>query len=264
MNFGLKDKRALVTASSAGIGLSIAKSLALEGCHVFVNGRTEDRVKEAMEKICAEHPQAKLEPIVLDLGTKEGFTRLTKELKEIDILINNLGIYEVRDFFEISDEDWYRLFEVNVMSGIRLSRHFIPSMQKRGWGRVVFISSESGINIPTEMIHYGMTKTCQLCLTQGLAQTCKATGVTVNAVLPGPTWSEGVEKFVDDIAKKQKIERREVEKDFFRTVRASSLLQRFATTDEVASLVAYVCSEQAAAITGASLRVDGGIVRSIH
>lgn len=263
MDFGLEGKSALVTASSAGIGYSIAQQLANEGATVYINGRTKERVDHAIAEIKKANPAAKLLPLVLDLGTKAGFEALKGKLQSVDILINNLGIYEVKDFFEITDEDWLRIFEINVLSGIRLSRHFIPRMKSRGWGRVVFISSESAINISPEMIHYALTKTAQLSLTQGLAQVCKATGVTVNAVLPGPTYSEGVEKFVEDVAKSKGKDPKVVEQEFFQSVRPTSLIQRFVTTDEVAALVTFVCSQQAAAITGASLRVDGGVVRSI-
>lgn len=260
MDLGLKGKKALVTASTGGIGLAIAKALAQEGAIVYVNGRSQKSVDEAIKKL--NSPSVKGAPF--DLSTKEGVDQIIQTLPEVDILINNLGIYEPKDFVEISDEDWLRLFDVNVMSGVRLSRHYLPGMLKRNQGRIIFISSESGVNIPVEMIHYGMTKTAQLAIARGLAELTKGTNVTVNSVLPGPTYSEGVEKFVQDLADTQNSTVKQVSDDFFKSTRPSSLIQRFATVDEVASLVAFTCSPQAAAINGAPLRVDGGVIRSAH
>jgi NAD(P)-dependent dehydrogenase (short-subunit alcohol dehydrogenase family) len=263
MNLGLENKRALITGSTAGIGLAIARSLASEGAAVIVNGRTQQRVDEAIDEIRKASPSAKLEGFAGDLGTAEAVAEVTKRWPQIDILVNNLGIFEPKPFEMIPDEDWMRFFEVNVMSGVRLSRAYLPGMKQRNWGRIVFISSESAVNIPAEMIHYGMTKTAQLAIARGLAETTVGTGVTVNSVLPGPTRSEGVEQFVSDLAKSKNITESEVERDFFKHMRPSSLLQRFATTDEVAAMVTYVCSEKASATNGAALRVDGGVVRSI-
>lgn len=263
MDLGIQQKTALVTASTAGIGFSIAEHLARDGATVYINGRSKERVQEAIQKIQKKVPAAKLLPLPLDLSTKEGLEQITKEIAAVDILVNNLGIYTVKDFEEISDEEWLNIFYVNVMTGIRLSRHFIPKMKEKRWGRVIFISSESAISIPPEMIHYGLTKTAQLSLTQGLAQHCKATGVTVNAILPGPTYTEGVEKFLTEVAASRGIDSKQAEEEFFKNTRPASLIQRFATADEVAALVTFVCSEKASAITGASLRVDGGCVRSI-
>lgn len=263
MELGLQNKTALVSASTAGIGLATVAHLAKEGATVYVNGRTEERVQEAMKKIAQTGAKGKLIPLVYDLSTKEGIQEVIDQISAVDILVNNLGLYNVKEFEQITDEEWLDIFYTNVMSGIRLSRHFMPKMKAKKWGRIVFISSESAINIPTEMIHYGLTKTAQLALTQGLAQHCKASGVTVNAVLPGPTYTEGVKKYVDEMAKTRGMSAQQAEAEFFKTVRPASLIQRFATPDEVASLVTFVCSDKAAAITGASLRVDGGCIRSI-
>jgi NAD(P)-dependent dehydrogenase (short-subunit alcohol dehydrogenase family) len=229
----------------------------------MVNGRSQRRVEEAVRRIQGQHKDAQVTGIAADLGTKEGVALLTGRLRSVDILVNNLGIFEPKPFPEISDEDWLRFFEVNVLSGVRLSRFYLPGMLQRNWGRVVFISSESGLNIPVEMIHYGVTKTAQIALARGLAETTAGTNVTVNSVLPGPTRSEGVEQFVQDLAKGQGTDAATVEAEFFRTARPSSLLKRFATPEEVAALVVYVCSPRASATNGAALRVDGGVVRSI-
>ncbi len=263
MDLGLANKTALVTGSTAGIGLAIARALANEGARVIVNGRTQKRVDEAITDIRRGVANANAEGIAADLGTAQGAENLTKRLPRVDILVNNLGIFEPKSFEQISDSDWMKFFEVNVLSGVRLSRFYLPQMKERNWGRIVFISSESAVNIPAEMIHYGMTKTAQLAIARGLAETTAGTNVTVNSVLPGPTRSEGVEGFVEDLAKSKGISQNEVEKDFFKHMRPSSLIQRFATTDEVAAMVTYVCSERASATNGAALRVDGGVVRSI-
>jgi NAD(P)-dependent dehydrogenase (short-subunit alcohol dehydrogenase family) len=263
MNLELKGKTALVTGSTVGIGFAIARTLASEGAMVVVNGRTGGRVTEAVAKIGAEVPGAQVSGIAADLGTAAGVGQLVAEHPDVDILVNNLGIYEHKPFEEITDADWLRFFEVNVLSGVRLSRHYLPRMKRRDWGRIVFVSSESGINIPAEMIHYGMTKSAQISIARGLAETTAATGVTVNSVLPGPTASEGVAGFVDQLAKERGVPVAEVERDFFRTTRPASLLKRFIQPDEVASLVAYVCSPLAAATNGAALRVEGGCVRSM-
>ena len=260
MNLEIQDKTALVSGSTKGIGYAIAASLAREGARVIVNGRGDKAVAEALAQIRQEVPQAKLEGFAGDLSTEEATEKLLQQFPNIDILVNNLGIYEPKPFEDIPDEDWRRFFEVNVLSGIRLSRAYLSGMKKRNWGRVIFISSESGINIPTEMIQYGMTKTAQLAISRGLAQTCAGTGVTVNAVLPGPTRSAGVEVFVDQMSGGQPFD--EFEKMFFEKVRPSSLIKRFATPEEVAHLVTYLCSPLASATTGAALRVDGGVVSS--
>jgi NAD(P)-dependent dehydrogenase (short-subunit alcohol dehydrogenase family) len=258
MDLDLKGKKALVTGSTVGIGFAIAKALAEEGATVYINGRTLQRVEEAIEKLPFD-----VMPAPFDLSTKEGVEALTKNIPQIDILINNLGIYEAKQFEDISDEDWMRFFEINVLSGIRLSRFYFPKMKAKNWGRILFISSESAVNIPAEMIHYGMTKTAQIAIARGLAELTIGTNVTVNSILPGPTYSEGVEDFVHQIANTQNLSTDKVEKDFFKTMRPSSLIQRFATTDEVGALAAFISSDKAAAINGAALRVEGGIVRSI-
>ena len=257
MNLQLNGKTALVTGSTAGIGLAIATALAQEGATVIINGRTQERVDAALKSSGAAHGFA------ANLGTDDGVSKLIARFPEVDILVNNLGIFEVKPFGEITDEGWRRFFETNVLSGVRLSRHYIRPMLTRNWGRIVFISSESGLQIPADMIHYGMTKTAQLAISRGLAETTAGSGVTVNAVLPGPTASEGANQFVDRAAKAQGVTAQDVEREFFRSIRPSSLLQRFATSEEVAAVVAFVCSPLASAINGAALRADGGVVRSI-
>jgi NAD(P)-dependent dehydrogenase (short-subunit alcohol dehydrogenase family) len=263
MDLQLSDKLALVTGSTAGIGLAIGSTLADEGATVIINGRSEKRVSEAIEKIRQKHPRAKLEPLVADLSTLEAVKRAAGSFPHVDVLINNLGIYEPKSFEDISDEDWMAIIETNFMSGVRLSRHYLPKMKAKNWGRIIFISSESAINIPVEMIHYGLTKTMQLALARGLAETTAGTGVTVNSILPGPTRSEGVEGFVSQMAKSRNVEPSVIEEEFFETVRPSSLLKRFATTEEVAALVAFVASPLSSATNGTALRADGGVTRSI-
>jgi len=257
MNLQLEGKTALVSGSTGGIGLAIAAALTSEGASVIVNGRTQERVESAAKRIGAAHG------IAADLATEEGARALFARFPEVDILVNNLGIFEPKPFADIPDADWRRFFEVNVLSGVRLSRHYMAPMMKKNWGRIVFISSESALQIPVEMIHYGMTKTAQLAISRGLAETTTGTAVTVNSVLPGPTASEGVNDFVDNLARGKGLKRDEFEQKFFSEARPSSLLQRFATPEEVASAVAFVCSPLASAINGTALRVDGGVVRSI-
>lgn len=263
MDLQLAGKQAVVTGSTAGIGFAIAESLAKEGASVVVNGRTEQRVNDAVEKLRASGVRGKVEGVAADVGTAEGTETLTRRVPEIDILVNNAGIFEVKPFEQIDDDDWRRFFDVNVLSGVRLSRHYLPGMKKRNWGRIVFISSESALQIPAEMIHYGMTKTAQLAVSRGIAETTAGTNVTVNSVLPGPTASEGVERFVHQLASEQKTDAAAVEREFFRTMRSTSLLKRFAKPEEVAAMVTFVCSPLSSATNGAALRVDGGVVRSI-
>jgi NAD(P)-dependent dehydrogenase (short-subunit alcohol dehydrogenase family) len=263
MDLGLKGKRALVSGSTAGIGFATAQLLAREGAHVIVNGRTDARVQAAVQKIRASVPGADVTGVVADAGSAAGAAAIFAAQADVDVLVNNLGIFEPKPFEQISDQEWSHFFEVNVLGGIRLSRHYVPGMRARNWGRVVFVSSESGLQIPTEMIHYGMTKTAQLAVARGLAETLAGTNVTVNSVLPGPTSSEGVSSFVADLAKSQNKDVASVEQDFFQQARPSSVIQRFATPEEVASLIVYVCSAAASATTGAALRVDGGVVRAI-
>jgi NAD(P)-dependent dehydrogenase (short-subunit alcohol dehydrogenase family) len=263
MDLLIKGKLALVTGSSAGIGFAIAEGLARENATVIVNGRSEARVKKAADLIRQKIPEAKVETFASDLSTSEGCDALTSRYPDLDILVNNLGIFNPQPFEEISDDEWRRFFEVNVLSGVRLSRHYLPRMKKKDWGRIVFISSESAVQIPVEMIHYGFTKTAQLAISRGLAESTIGTGVTVNAVLPGPTASEGVTDFVAKLASQSKQTASEFEKFFFEKVRPSSLLKRFETPDEIANLVLFICSPLASATNGAALRVDGGVLRSI-
>ncbi|MEY2483804.1 MAG: hypothetical protein QOK24_2332 [Verrucomicrobiota bacterium] len=262
MDLQLAGKLALVSGSTAGIGFAIANALAHEGACVIVNGRGDERVRSAIERIRAQNPNAQLEPLPADLAGATGAEEAVRRFPEVDVLVNNLGIFEPKPFEEIPDADWLRFFEVNVMSGVRLSRAYLPRMKQRNWGRIVFISSESGLQIPAEMIHYGVTKTAQIAVARGIAETCAGTGVTCNAVLPGPTASEGVNEFVGSLAQQAGQTREQVEKEFFEKARPSSLLKRFATPDEVAAMVVFVCSPLSSATNGAALRVDGGVVRS--
>ena len=263
MDLQFHGKKALVTGSTGGIGLAIAHRLAQEGAMVVVNGRGADRVEKAVEEIRRAVPDASITGTAADLATDKGAELLIRECSSVEILVNNVGIYDAKPFFDISDAEWLRFFETNVMGGVRLSRAYLPGMLQRNWGRIVFISSESAINIPVEMIHYGMTKTAQLAVSRGLAEMTAGTGVTVNSVLPGPTRSEGVEGFVSGMAQSQGKTTAEVEQDFFEHIRPSSLLRRFAEPEEVAAMVAFVCSPLASATNGAALRVDGGVVRSV-
>ncbi|MCU1304435.1 MAG: fabG 8 [Candidatus Sulfotelmatobacter sp.] len=263
MNLELEGKRALVTGSTAGIGYSIAERLAAEGASVIVNGRTQKRVDQALAKLSGAGGRGLLKGLAADLGTAEGVRQAVEQFPDLDILVNNLGIFEPKTFEEISDADWLRFFEVNVMSGVRLSRHHLPRMKRRDWGRIIFISSESAVQIPSEMIHYGMTKTAQLAVARGMAETTAGTNVTVNSVLVGPTGSEGVMDFVDQLAAQQKTDRESVEKSFFQSMRPTSLLKRFIEPKEIGAFVAFLCSPMASAINGAALRADGGVVRSI-
>ena len=262
MDLQLTDKLALVSGSTAGIGFAIANGLAREGARVIINGRTDERVTAAVERIRSTNANAKLEGIAADLGSIAGVEEVVRRFPNVEILVNNLGIFEPKPFDQISDEEWIRFFEINVMSGVRLSRAYLPPMKNRNWGRIVFISSESGVQIPVEMIHYGVTKTAQIAVARGIAETCAGTGVTCNAILPGPTASEGVSDFVDSLALQAGHTRERVEKEFFEKARPTSLLKRFATPEEVAAMVVFVCSPLSAATNGAAVRVDGGVVRS--
>jgi NAD(P)-dependent dehydrogenase (short-subunit alcohol dehydrogenase family) len=255
----LSNRLALVTGSTAGIGNAIATSLAREGARVIVNGRSQASVDDAVSKIKST-AGGPVQGFAGDLSTAAAAEKLMRQHPNIEILVNNIGIFEPKPFEEISDADWKRFFDVNVLSGVRLARLCLPAMRRANWGRIVFISSESAINTPPDMIHYGMTKTAQLAVSRGLAETCAGTSVTVNAVLPGPTHSAGVEEFVHQISGGKPFA--EFEKEFFKTIRPSSLLKRFATTEEVANLVTYVCSPLSSATNGAALRVDGGVVQT--
>jgi NAD(P)-dependent dehydrogenase (short-subunit alcohol dehydrogenase family) len=260
MDLHLTNKLALVTGSTAGIGYAIAEALAREGARVIVNGRSQAAVADAVARLNAVGTE--VSGFAGDLSTAAAAERVAQQYPEVDILINNLGIFEAKPFEEIPDADWVRFFEVNVLSGVRLARLYLPAMKRRNWGRIIFISSESAVQIPTEMIHYGMTKTAQLAVSRGLAESVAGTGITVNSILPGPTKSRGVIDFVDSLAKADGISFEEFEKAFFQKARPTSLIQRFASPEEVASMVAYIASPLASATTGAALRVDGGVVKS--
>lgn len=263
MDLQLKAKTALVTGSTAGIGFAIAGALAREGASVVITGRTQERVDDAIENVRREIRDVKISGIAADLATPDGISKCIRAVPTVDVLINNLGVYEPKPFEQITDNDWHAIIETNFMSGVRLSRHYLPRMKAVNWGRIIFISSESAGNIPVEMIHYGVTKTMQVALARGLAETTAGTAVTVNSVLAGPTRSEGVEKFIADMARTKNVTPDDIEKEFFSTARPGSLLQRFATTDEVAALVAFVASPLSSATNGAALRVEGGVLRSI-
>jgi NAD(P)-dependent dehydrogenase (short-subunit alcohol dehydrogenase family) len=263
MDLQLINKKALVTGSTAGIGFAIAQQLAAEGATVIINGRTEQRVNEAIAQIKKMYPKSQLLAAPADVSKKEEIKKLFEQINEIDILVNNAGIYDVKPFLEIPDEEWLNIFDVNVMSGIRLSRHYLSGMLKKDWGRIIFISSESALQIPGEMVHYGMTKTAQLAVARGIAESLSGTNITVNSVLPGPTRSEGVSHFIENLSKEQHKTADEIEAEFFSTVRPSSLIKRFTTTEEVAHMVTYLCSPLSSATTGASIRVEGGVLRSI-
>jgi NAD(P)-dependent dehydrogenase (short-subunit alcohol dehydrogenase family) len=263
MNLQLEGKKTLVTGSTAGIGFAIAGALTREGASVVITGRTQQRVDKATESIRKEIRDAKISGIAVDLATPDGISKCIEAVPAVDVLVNNVGVYEPKPFEQITDDDWRKIIEVNFMSGVRLSRHYLSRMKTANWGRIIFISSESAVNIPVEMIHYGVTKTMQVALARGLAETTLGTAVTVNSVLAGPTRSEGVEQFIIDMARTKNITPEETEKEFFRTGRPSSLLQRFATTGEVAALVAFISSPLSSATNGAALRAEGGVVRSI-
>jgi NAD(P)-dependent dehydrogenase (short-subunit alcohol dehydrogenase family) len=263
MDLGLASRTVLVTGSTAGIGYAAARRFAAEGARVIINGRTQARVDRALETLRAEAHGAILDGVAADVATAAGCQAIAQRVPDVDVLINNAGVFAPRAFEDITDAEWMAFFETNVMSGVRLARHYLPGMLARNWGRIVFVSSESGLQIPVEMIHYGTTKTAQLAVARGLAERARGTGVTVNSVLPGPTASEGVATFVRELATHHGISFEEMEKQFFATGRPSSLLGRFETPDEIAAMIVFVASAVASGTTGASLRVDGGVVRSI-
>jgi NAD(P)-dependent dehydrogenase (short-subunit alcohol dehydrogenase family) len=263
MDLQLKDKTVFVSGSTAGIGFAIAHRFLQEGASVTINGRSNEGVDEAVTKLRELVPGSVVKGIAADFSKVEDVNNLIARLDEVDILINNAGIFEPKSFADIPDEDWFRLFEVNVMSGVRLSRHYFPKMLAKNWGRILFISSESAVFIPDEMIHYGMTKTAQLAISRGLAELTKGTKVTVNAILPGPTKSKGVGGFIEELAKENKKTPVEMEEIFFSTMRPTSLIQRFASVEEVADTTVYFASPLASATNGASIRVEGGLVKSI-
>jgi hypothetical protein len=260
MDLQLQDKLALVSGSTAGIGYAIAEALAAEGAHVIVNGRTEKRVQEAIAKIQKSGASGKLEGVAADLGSAEGVRTTVEQFPEVDVLINNVGIFDFKPFEQISDEEWMHVFEINVMSGVRLSRHYLPGMKRRNWGRILFISSESAVHIPPDGIQYGMTKTAQLAVARGLAETTAETAVTVNSVLVGPTMSEGVERMLGNPTP---AKRAEAEREFFRTARPTSLLRRFADAKEIAAMVAFLASPLSSATNGAAIRAEGGLLQTI-
>ncbi|XXF77036.1 SDR family NAD(P)-dependent oxidoreductase [Myxococcaceae bacterium GXIMD 01537] len=263
MDLGLSGRTALVTGSTAGIGLATALGLAREGAHVIINGRGEARTEAARQSILKEVPGAKVSKAVADLSTAAGADSLLRAFPDVDVLVNNVGIFEPKAFEQIPDADWLRFFETNVMSGVRLCRHYFPRMVAKKWGRIIFVSSESAVQIPSEMIHYGMTKTAQVAVARGLAELTVGTGVTVNTVMPGPTLSEGVGQFVADLGKSRGVDAQTAEREFFTHSRPGSLIRRFAKPEEVANMIVYVSSERASATNGASLRVEGGLLRGI-
>lgn len=263
MQVDLFGRRSLVTGSTSGIGYAIARGLAQAGASVIVNGRTARRVRRAVDLLRCDVPRADLAGVAADVGTPEGIAQLLEREPDVDVLVANAGIFETKPFADIPDEDWQRFFDINVMGAVRLARHYVPRMVDRGWGRVVFISSESALHIPPAMVHYGMTKAALIAIVRGIAESYPASGVTVNSVLPGPTRSEGVADFLRGLAIRHGQTTEDIERDFLASERPTSLLGRFATTDEVANMVLYVCSPQASATTGAALRVDGGVVRAI-
>ncbi len=262
MNLQLHNKTALVTGSTAGIGYSIAESLLKEGATVIINGRTQERVDAAIESLKKQNPSFNAKGFVGDLSDSNTRLHLTQEIKEIDILINNLGVYEAKQLSDIHEKDWTRMFETNVLSGAALSQFYLKKMKEKNWGRIIFIASEAGVNIPEDMIHYGVSKAAQIALSRGLAETTKGTNVTVNSILPGPTLSEGVSTFLSNVIKDPNADREAVLKQFIEKLRPTSLIQRFATSEEVASLVTYISSPLSSATNGAALRVEGGLLRT--
>lgn len=263
MDLQLTGKTAFISGSTQGIGFAIAQNLLKEGAAVVINGRSASKVADAVSKLKDLYPEANVSGFEADFSKVDEVNALLEKLPEIDILINNAGIFEPKPFVEITDEEWFNFFEVNVLSGVRLSRHFFPKMIAKNWGRIIFISSESAVNIPEEMIHYGMTKTAQLAVSRGLSELTRGTNVTVNSVLPGPTKSEGVAEFVKQLAAAGNVTPEEAEKDFFKTARPTSLLERFASVEEIANLVTYVASPLSSGTNGSALKVDGGVAKFI-
>lgn len=263
MDLQLGGKTAFISGSTAGIGLATAERLAAEGARVLVNGRTQARVDRAVDRIRRASGNDAVSGIAADLGNAAGAAAVVAALPDVDVLVNSLGIFEPKAFEAITDADWMRFFETNVLAGVRLARAWIPGMRRRGWGRIIFVSSESALHIPAEMIHYGVTKTADAAVARGLAEALAGTGITANSVLPGPTASEGVSTFVAQLARERGVSAAEMEKEFFASARPTSLLKRFITPEEVANLIAYVASPLSAATNGSALRVDGGVVRAV-
>lgn len=263
MDLQIQGKRAVVTGSTAGIGFAIAKRLAGEGAAVVVNGRTDTRVEAAIQKIRREHPAADVSGVAADVSNAAGCGKIIARVPSVEILINNMGIFDPKPFDRISDEEWMRTFEANVMSGVRLSRHYLNGMRERNWGRIIFISSESGVQIPAEMIQYGMTKTAQVAVSRGIAEIVAGTSITVNSVLVGPTRSEGAEIFMARMRQQTGQDDATFEREFFKAVRPTSLLKRFTTTEEVANMVVFLVSPLASATNGAAVRADGGVVKAL-
>lgn len=263
MNLQLNGKTALVTGSTLGIGYATAKTLLAEGATVYINGRTQERVDQTVERLKNETSSGNVSGVVADFSKPDEINALLDQIPSVDILVNNVGIFEPKEFTQITDEEWLRFYEINVLSGVRLARRYFPEMLKNNWGRIIFISSESAIHIPEEMIHYGMTKTAQLAVSRGLAELTKGTGVTVNSVLPGPTKSEGVADFLKELGKANNKTEAETEADFFDTARPTSLIRRFADVQEIANLIAYVASPLSSATNGAALKAEGGLVKTI-
>lgn len=263
MLIDLSGKTSIISASTGGIGLATAKGLAESGAHVILNGRSEKTVERALEHVRAECPEAKLEGLVADLSTQEGAEKLFSCYPVCDILINNLGIFDRRDFFEMSDQEWARFFDVNVLSSVRLARFYLPVMKKSGWGRVVFISSQCALTVPSGLIHYASTKAAMLAIARGLAKSMAGTGVTVNSILPGPTFTEGMVDWVREEADRDGTSVQVTLDKFVRTAHPESIIQRIATAEEVANMIIYICSQQASATTGAALRVEGGMIDTL-
>jgi len=262
MNLQIKNKIALITGSTQGIGFATAKKLCEEGVNVIINGRDAVKLASAVDSLKKEFPKLTITGILADLKDEQGCTKLISQIKHIDILINNVGIFKPRDFTDITNDEWLHMFNVNVMSGVRLSQHYLPKMLEKDWGRIIFISSESALQIPKEMIHYGMTKTAQISLARGIAELTKGTQVTSNSIIVGPSTSEGVTQFMEDLAKQENKTFQEIEKFFFDEVRPTSLIQRFSNVEEIANMIVYISSQNASATNGATLRVDGGVVQS--